>query len=100
MRRDFLSSTVNRVSTEGLRQAIVKSKTNLLFRCSRDGDDLLVLSQKPSEGNLTCSGVVFVANILEAVRDFQNVGEVLLGVACDAKSEVALFEVFWSFLFP
>ena len=53
------------------------------FGGSWDRDDVVTLSEKPCQSNLTRRSVVLLSNLLEPLSDLQDVREVLLGHPAD-----------------
>ena len=71
------------------------------YRKSRgtgDGDNVPSLSHHPRQGDLASSCVVLLPNLLQAIREFEDVGEVLLRVPSDVFAEVAVLKVVGRFL--
>ena len=56
------------------------------------------MSQQPCEGNLAGSRVVFLADLLQAICELEDVGEVLLRVPRDGFAEVVVLKVVGGFL--
>jgi hypothetical protein len=73
-------------------------RTYRKFGGTRDRDDVLSLSQHPRQRDLPGSGVILFADLLQAVRQLEDVGEVLPGVPRDVFTEVTLLKVVGRFL--
>jgi len=65
---------------------------------TRDGDNVLSLSQHPRQSDLTSGSVIPLANLLQTVHEPEDVGEVLLGVPCNSSAEVVVLKVIRRFL--
>ena len=65
---------------------------------TRDMDHVLSLSQHTRQGNLTCSRIVLLANLLQTAREFEEVWEVLLRVPRNVFTEVIVLKVVRRFL--
>ena len=65
---------------------------------TRDRDNVLSLSQHPRQSDLASGCVVLLADLLQTIREAENVGEVLLGVPRDVSTEVVVFKVIGRFL--
>lgn len=63
-----------------------------------DRDDVFSLSQHPGQSDLSGSGIVFLADLLQTVRELKYVWEVLLRVPRDKLAEVTILEVVRRFL--
>jgi len=72
--------------------------THRKFSGTWDRDNVLSLSQNPRKGDLTSSRVVFLADLLQTRRKFEDVGEVLLRIPRDVSTEVAVLKVVGGFL--
>jgi len=68
------------------------------FGGTGDRNDVLSLGQNPCQRNLSSGGIVFLADLLQAIRDLQDIGKVFLRVPWDTFAEVALFKVIGGFL--
>ena len=65
---------------------------------TRDRDDVLSLSQDPGQSNLAGGRVIFLPDLLQTIREVENIGEILPGVPRDESAEVAVLEVIRRFL--
>ena len=63
-----------------------------------DRDNVFSLSHHPRQGDLTGSDVVSLADFIQAVRELEDVGEVLLRVPRDGFAEVVVLKVVGRFL--
>ena len=73
-------------------------RTYLKLGGTRNRDNVLSLSQDPRQSNLTGGCVVLLADLLQTVREVEDVGEILLGVPRDGFTEVAVLKVIRRFL--
>ena len=63
-----------------------------------DRNDVFSLSQHPCQRDLAGGSIVFLPDPLQTVREFEDVGEVLLRVPWDYLAEVPILEVVRRFL--
>jgi len=78
--------------------ALSKYQTYLEPGGTGDRDNVISLSQHPRQSDLTGGSVVLLADILQTIRELEDVGEVLLGVSRDVSTEVTLLKVIRRFL--
>lgn len=65
---------------------------------ARDRDEIFSLSQHPRQCDLSGGGIILLADLLQPVRDLEDVGEVLLRIPRDYLAEVSILEVIRRFL--
>jgi len=68
------------------------------FGRTRDRNDVLSLSQNPCQRNLPSGGIIFLPDLIEAIRNLQDIGKVFLRVPRDEPAEIAIFKVIGGFL--
>jgi len=73
-------------------------RTYRKFGRTGNGNDILSLGQNPCQRDLPSGSIVFLPNLLQTVRDLQDIGEVFLRVPWDEFTEIALFKVTGGFL--
>lgn len=81
-----------------LKPRLTARNTYLDLGRTGDRNDIVSLSEQPSECDLPSSRVVLLANLLKTDCELENVGEVLLRIPRDLPAEVVLGEVFRPFL--
>ena len=67
--------------------------THLWLRCPNNRNDVVSLGKDPSKGYLPGGRAMFFSNLLEAVCDLEDVGEVLLRETGDRLAEVAFLKL-------
>ena len=73
-------------------------QTNRKSGGTRDRDDVLSLGQHPRQSDLAGGRIVSLTNLLQTIREVENIGEILPGVPRDESAEVAVLEVIRRFL--
>ena len=61
--------------------ALIESETYLELRCAWNWYDVLALPQEPRQRNLAGGSIMSLANSLEPVGEFEDIGEILVRVA-------------------